>query len=62
MRYLPQQGIEPARLTYRGFGETRPIAANDTEEGRAMNRRTEFIILVQKSEESKKSSKRSRGK
>lgn len=42
--FLTGQGIEPARLTYKGFGYSEPIATNDTEEGRAKNRRTEIRI------------------
>ncbi|MCX7769169.1 MAG: OmpA family protein, partial [Flavobacteriales bacterium] len=42
---LLEQGIDPGRLSYDGFGESRPIANNDTAEGRAKNRRTEFVIL-----------------
>ncbi|RMG81960.1 MAG: hypothetical protein D6707_03865 [Bacteroidetes bacterium] len=45
MEYLQQQGIEKNRLTFKGFGPTKPIATNDTEEGRALNRRTEFKII-----------------
>jgi flagellar motor protein MotB len=37
-------GIDPARVFAVGYGETRPIAGNDTEEGRAMNRRIEFRL------------------
>lgn len=40
--YLVAAGIDPARLTTAGFGESRPIASNDTEEGRAINRRIDF--------------------
>lgn len=40
--YLIDQGIEPERLQYKGFGESQPVAGNDTPEGRALNRRTEF--------------------
>lgn len=43
-RYLLEQGINPARLVYQGYGERHPVADNATEEGRARNRRVEFII------------------
>ena len=43
--YLIVQGIEEDRLTYAGYGETQPIADNNTEEGRQENRRTEFKVL-----------------
>jgi len=39
---LAARGIETARMTAVGYGETEPVADNDTEEGRAMNRRTTF--------------------
>jgi len=42
--FLTQRGIEPSRLTYRGFGYSKPIATNDTQDGRAKNRRTEISI------------------
>lgn len=42
--FLVAQGIDAGRLTYRGYGESQPVESNDTEEGRAMNRRTEFKI------------------
>ncbi len=38
--YLVERGISADRLTYRGYGESRPVATNDTPEGRAANRRT----------------------
>lgn len=42
--YLISNGIDAKRLTYNGYGYSKPIATNDTEEGRALNRRTEFRI------------------
>lgn len=44
-QYLLNKGIDPKRLSYKGYGESQPVADNDTAEGRAMNRRTEFRIL-----------------
>ena len=43
--YLTEKGIEPSRLQAKGYGFSRPIATNDTEEGRALNRRTEIKII-----------------
>ena len=45
--YLVDKGINESRLTAIGFGSTRPISSNDTEEGREQNRRTEFRITAQ---------------
>lgn len=45
MKYLISHGIGASRLESEGFGETKPIASNDTVEGRAKNRRTEFKVL-----------------
>lgn len=43
--YLISKGISPTRLTFIGFGFTKPIANNSTEEGRKQNRRSEFKII-----------------
>ena len=45
--YLIERGIQPNRLVARGYGYKRPIADNGTAEGRAANRRVEFVILEQ---------------
>ncbi|MDX9891363.1 MAG: OmpA family protein [Bacteroidales bacterium] len=44
-QYLIQKGIDGSRLTYKGYGETMPVKSNETEEGRAANRRTEIKVL-----------------
>jgi outer membrane protein OmpA-like peptidoglycan-associated protein/tetratricopeptide (TPR) repeat protein len=43
--YMVSNGIDASRLSHKGFGLTQPVATNDTEEGRALNRRTEFVII-----------------
>ncbi|MFT3980344.1 MAG: OmpA family protein [Ferruginibacter sp.] len=45
MQYLISKGISPSRLEAKGYGLTMPIESNKTEEGRAINRRTEVKIL-----------------
>src|SRR6478735_1444413 len=47
MKYLVDHGIEKERLTAKGFGSSKPIAANETEEGREKNRRVESNIVEQ---------------
>ena len=44
-RYLQKQAIDPALLSAAGFGEFKPVAANDTVEGRAKNRRIEIVLV-----------------
>jgi len=43
--YIIGQGIDSSRLEAHGYGEAKPIDSNDTEEGRANNRRVEFTVL-----------------
>lgn len=43
--YISGKGIEKGRLSYKGFGETKFLVPNSSEENRAKNRRTEFVIL-----------------
>jgi OOP family OmpA-OmpF porin len=42
--HLDAQGIDAGRVATRSFGESLPAASNDTEEGRARNRRVEIIV------------------
>lgn len=44
VRYLVSQGIPPARLRAIGYADTRPQASNETDEGRALNRRVNIVI------------------
>ncbi len=43
--WLIENGIAAERLSYKGFGESRPLTENDTPEGRQRNRRTEFVVV-----------------
>lgn len=43
--YLIDKGISTDRLSFKGFGETKPIDTNDSQEGRSNNRRTEFVVI-----------------
>lgn len=45
MNYIISQGIAPHRIVHHGYGETKPVATNDSDEGRQLNRRVEFKIL-----------------
>jgi len=45
MDYLQKSGIEASRLTSKGYGETKPVAKNDSEENRQKNRRIEWRVL-----------------
>ena len=43
--YLVSKGVQAQRLQAKGYGESMPVASNDTKEGRAENRRVELIVL-----------------
>ena len=45
IKYFVSKGIDAKRLSAKGFGESQPVATNDTEEGRAQNRRTTMKIV-----------------
>jgi OOP family OmpA-OmpF porin len=40
--YLVERGVNPEKISAKGYGELNPVASNDTKEGRALNRRVEF--------------------
>lgn len=43
--YLISLGVDSKRITYKGYGEQKPLGSNDTEEGKQLNRRVEFTII-----------------
>ena len=45
VNYLTSKGISAGRMTAKGYGASKPIATNNTSDGRQQNRRTEFEIL-----------------
>ncbi len=47
-KFLKQMGVPDFRMKYEGFGETRPVDSNDTDEGRAKNRRVEIFLKKRK--------------
>lgn len=52
VRYLAEQrGINPSRLSGRGYGEFQPVAPNDTPENRAKNRRVNIVLVYQPEED-----------
>ncbi len=45
MDYAIAKGIDSSRLKFKGYGKTKPVSSNDTEDGKQLNRRVEFTIL-----------------
>jgi outer membrane protein OmpA-like peptidoglycan-associated protein len=45
MNYLVAKGIDRSRIVARGYGMERPVASNETAEGRASNRRVEVVPI-----------------
>jgi outer membrane protein OmpA-like peptidoglycan-associated protein len=45
MEYILSKGIAPARIRSQGYGETKPVVPNTSDENRQLNRRVEFTIL-----------------
>lgn len=45
MEYILSKGIDAKRITSKGYGETKPVVPNDTDENRQLNRRVEFVIV-----------------
>ncbi|MBI5325703.1 MAG: OmpA family protein, partial [Ignavibacteriae bacterium] len=45
-KYLLNMGIDPNRIKTKGYGKRKPIATNDTDFGRQLNRRTEIVIVA----------------
>ncbi|MGB8932352.1 MAG: OmpA family protein [Anaeromyxobacteraceae bacterium] len=45
VRFLQDQGVDPTKLASAGYGEYQPIGANDTPEGRSLNRRIEIVLV-----------------
>jgi OOP family OmpA-OmpF porin len=42
---LAQAGVAADRISVAGYGQERPVASNDTDDGRAANRRTELVVM-----------------
>jgi chemotaxis protein MotB len=53
VKYLASKGVAPERLSAVGYGEYQPVAANDTEQGRAQNRRVAIMVAKRKMERPK---------
>lgn len=47
LKYIVSHGVSASRITAKGFGKTKPVTGNETDEGRQLNRRVEFTIVKQ---------------
>jgi len=45
-RFLISKGVPPSGISAQGFGDARPVASNDTSQGKAKNRRVEIVIAA----------------
>jgi outer membrane protein OmpA-like peptidoglycan-associated protein len=45
VEYILSKGIPESRIVSKGYGETKPVVPNDTDDNRQLNRRVEFTIL-----------------
>ena len=45
VNFLVERGVDEKRLSAKGYGHSKPVDSNETDEGRALNRRTEFEIV-----------------
>lgn len=46
--YLIKKGVSESKITSKGYGESKPVASNDTKAGKTMNRRVEFVVTFEK--------------
>jgi outer membrane protein OmpA-like peptidoglycan-associated protein len=56
VQYLTEKGVDAARITAKGFADTKPVASNETELGRRKNRRIEIVLVPKGVEEGKPAS------
>jgi hypothetical protein len=57
-----QRGIKPSKLIAKGYGTSKPIASNDTEEDRQQNRRVQFLIIPSTDKDVKAKDKKDKDK
>lgn len=54
LHYLESKGVDPTKMSATGYGEYKPVASNQTPQGRQLNRRVEIVILPNKIKKVKK--------